>query len=267
MAGTQEKKEHTMNKLMKLLFTVALAVALCAIPQPAFAQGTALTATTISSAITSASATTVTLASATGVTIQGSNGQFNTVLYIGKELMGVKSLVSGTTYNVQRGLQATRPLTYTSGAGVLLGSPTGNFMSADYSAEVVPGTTCVNTNSVTLPHIYLKSGNFYDCVGATGTQQWMITNSDIKPVLGTTVASPAGVLTPTGTTFLVSGTNAITGITVPQGWASGMCLKILPTGAATTTTATNIAIASTMVVGKALFMCWNGTTSKWYPSY
>lgn len=254
-----------MNKTMKLLSIIALAVALCLIPQAAEAQGTALTATTISVAITSASATQVTLASATGVTIQGTNGQFNTVIWIGKELMGVKTLASGTTYNVQRGLNATRPLTYLSGATVLLGSPTGNFFTTDYFSEVVPGTSCVAINQVTLPIIYTKSGNYYDCVGVTATAQWMLTNSDLKPVLGTTVASTAGSITPTGRVFVVSGTAAITGMAVPKGFAPGMSIYIIPSGVFTWTAAGNIAIAGTAVVNKTLIMTWSGTA--WIPSY
>lgn len=252
------------NKTSKLLAIIALAVALCMIPQPALAQGTALTATTISSAITSASATQVTLASATGVTIQGNNGQFNTVLYIGKELIGVRTLSSGTTYNVQRGLQGTRPLTYTSGAGVLLGSPTGNFMSADYSAEVVPGTTCVNTNSVTLPHIYLRSGHKLDCIGATGTQQWVLTSGPDSPVLGTTVASGTTIAA-TGTIFHVSGTSAVVTITVPNGWAPGNSIYLIPDAVFTFTAAGNVALAGSAVVNKILILTWSG--SKWVPSY
>ena len=38
-------------------------------------------------------------------------------------------------------------------------------------------------------------------------------------------------------------------------------------GIFTITTAGNIALASTAVVGKALIMTYDNTTSKWYPSY
>jgi hypothetical protein len=74
-----------------------------------------------------------------------------------------------------------------------------------------------------------------------------------------------GVLTPTGTVFTVSGTAAITGITLPNGATPGFRLTIVPSGIFTWTTATNIAIAGTAVVNKALDFVWNGT--KWVPSY
>lgn len=256
---------NKINRITQTLAILALAVSLCIVPQVASAQGTALTATTLSTAVTSASATTITLASSTGVTAAGSLGQFNTVLYIGKELIGVNSLVSGTTWKVTRGLQATRPLTYLSGAAVLLGAPSGNFLSADYSAEVAPGSACVAINSLTLPLIYLKSGHSLDCMGVSGTQQWTITNSDERPTLGTTVASTAGVITPTGIVFTVSGTAAITGIAVPKGFIPGMSIKVTPSGVFTWTAATNISLAGTAVVGKVIIFVWNGTS--WFPSY
>ena len=253
-----------MTNFTKHLATFALAIALLFTLSPALqAQGTALTATTLSVAITSTSATTLTLTSATGVTVQGTQGNFVTVLYVGKELIGVKSLVSGTTYNVQRGLQGTRPLTYPALTPVLLGAPTGNFFSADYSAEQVPGASCTASQNPTLPLVYLKSGHMLDCLGS----QWVLTNSMERPVVGSTVASPAGVMAATGNIFTVSGTNAITGITVPNGFASGMSLYLIPSGAFTTTTATNIGLASTGVVGKTLIMTWNALAGKWYPSY
>jgi hypothetical protein len=42
---------------------------------------------------------------------------------------------------------------------------------------------------------------------------------------------------------------------------------LIPTGIFTTTTAGNIALASTAVVNKALYMIYDPTTAKWYPSY
>jgi len=82
----------------------------------------------------------------------------------------------------------------------------------------------------------------------------------------TTRASPAGVITPTYLHTVVSGTNAITGITVPYASFQGT-LTFFPTGIFTWTTATNIAVAGTAVVGKKLEFTYNPYTSKFYPSY
>lgn len=84
---------------------------------------------------------------------------------------------------------------------------------------------------------------------------------------GGTIASLAGVWgPPVGRVTIVSGALAITGITIPYATFSGDIVMI-PTGAFTWTVATNIALAGTAVVGKALFMTYLPSTIKWYPSY
>lgn len=91
-------------------------------------------------------------------------------------------------------------------------------------------------------------------------------NSNNPLVDPVTMASPAGVITPNFPITVVSGTNAITGITVPYPTFQGR-VTFLPTGVFTWTTATNIALAGTAVVGKALDFTYNPITNKWYPSY
>lgn len=81
-----------------------------------------------------------------------------------------------------------------------------------------------------------------------------------------TVASAAGVLTLEYEVTVLSGTAAITGITVPFAGFQGR-VTLLPTGAFTWTTATNIAVAGTAVVGRAIDFIYNPVTAKWYPSY
>lgn len=81
-----------------------------------------------------------------------------------------------------------------------------------------------------------------------------------------TQASVAGVFTPTYPVTVVSGALAITGITVPFDGFQGR-VTFLPTGAFTWTTATNIAVAGTAVVSRALDLVYNPVTAKWYPSY
>jgi hypothetical protein len=81
-----------------------------------------------------------------------------------------------------------------------------------------------------------------------------------------TTLSSAGTITPTVETHKVSGTTAIATIAVtnlPTGYNG--CIKLIPTGLWTTTTAGNISLATTAVVNKVLIECWDGT--KWNPSY
>jgi hypothetical protein len=82
-----------------------------------------------------------------------------------------------------------------------------------------------------------------------------------------TIAS-AGTIAPTTRIVFISGTAAIATITAPAPIASGGGqITLIPTGIFTTTTAGNIALATTAVVNKALTMTYDATTTKWYPSY
>ncbi len=240
----------------------------------ASAQTVVLSSTTLGAAITTLNGTNVTLAATTGMSSAGPANAINTVLYVDKEYMRIRTLVDSTHVVVDRaqGIGASaRPALHANGATVFYANTvtySPNFIiraeqlftngSIPYTSEVTG--TCTRTTELVVPKIYLFSGNKYDCMGSIWTQ----TDKPGTPVLGATVASPAGVLTATGTILHVSGTNAITGITVPAGWASGMCLTIIPDGAFTWTTATNISLLGTAVANKTITFCWDGT--KWNPS-
>lgn len=82
-----------------------------------------------------------------------------------------------------------------------------------------------------------------------------------------TLAS-ATTIAPTTQIAFVSGVTPIVTITAPSPISlGGGQITLIPTGIFTTTTAGNIALASTAVVGKALIMTYDATTTKWYPSY
>ena len=98
------------------------------------------------------------------------------------------------------------------------------------------------------------------------------TSYTVSGVIGTAAAAPtiasATTIAPTQQIVFVSGTAAIATITPPAPIASGGGqITLIPTGAFTTTTAGNIAIVTTAVVGKALVMTYDTTAAKWYPSY
>lgn len=257
------------------LFIIALALT-------AFGFGQViLSTTTLGAAIASTSTTSITLASTSTMLNAGPSNQINTCLYIDSELFGVVSVDSSTKVTVQgRGKGcgaiglASRPTLHLSGATVYFANTVTNGTFITPAASLIgkntqpgsqqyPGNACTASNETALPLIYIQNGVKLDCL-ASGV--WIQVNAPGPPVLGSTVTPPAGVMTATGTIFLTdTGTSAVTGITVPHGWAPGMCLTIIPGGAFTTTTATNVRIASTAVAGKALFMCWD--SSKWNPSY
>jgi hypothetical protein len=87
------------------------------------------------------------------------------------------------------------------------------------------------------------------------------------PAAPTTIAS-AGTIAPTSAVTSISGTAAISTITVPSFIsATAGRLTLLPTGVFTWDTAGNIALAGTAVVNKALDFTWNATSGKWTPHY
>jgi len=98
------------------------------------------------------------------------------------------------------------------------------------------------------------------------------TNLKYSGLIATAAAAPtiasSTTIAPTTPIVFISGTTAIATITAPTPISSaGGQITLIPIGAFTTTTAGNIAITSTAVVGKALIMTFDATTSKWYPSY
>lgn len=82
---------------------------------------------------------------------------------------------------------------------------------------------------------------------------------------GTALAS-AGTITPTNRGHHVTGTAAIATITATSMF-DGEILTLVPDAIFTTTTAGNIGVAATAVVGKAMRFYWDSTAVKWYPSY
>ena len=96
-----------------------------------------------------------------------------------------------------------------------------------------------------------------------------LTTSTFKALSGgtNTIASASGI-TPVKEITYISGTAAIDTIATqaPITSANGTII-LIPTGAFTWTTAGNIAIAGTAVVGRALHMTYTNNTGKWYPSY
>jgi lysophospholipase L1-like esterase len=82
-----------------------------------------------------------------------------------------------------------------------------------------------------------------------------------------TIAPVSPITHITGTAAIATITNPGTGMAVNGYGTFNGCLTLIPDGVFTTTTAGNIALASTAVVGRAMQMCYDSATSKWYPSY
>lgn len=268
---------------MKNLKVFAITLALILTASFSFAQTQTLSSTTLGAAIGTLTngvpQTTITLASTSTMLNAGPQAQVNTVLYVDKELMFVSTVVDSTHVIVKRA-QGTGEgailTTHLNGAAVLFAitnaAGTNNVTAAPaFFSNKQPTAqlfgSCVSTSLLVQPLVYPFSGDIFSCLGVTGSQQWVQVDRPGRPTVAATAAAPTGLLTITATNMVLSGTNAITGVNVPAGWASGMSFTIMPTGIFTWTTATNLAVAGTAVVGKALTFTWNATTSKWYPSY
>jgi len=240
---------------MKTLITLALTLASFASAQ------TALTSTTLAAAANSTT-TVIRVASASGITARGNNNQINTYLYVDRELMAVIS-VSGVNITVQRGVAGTASLAHVSGAYAIIG-PAAAF-PVMMSPPVI-GSACTPGNQQYTPTVSVTTGYQYIC--STISNSWVAGWNTPGPYGATaTVASAAGAIQPSGPLFTVSGTAAVTGFTAPVGWTGVGSFCTVPTGAYTFTTAGNIGLAGTAVVGRVLCFTWHATASKWYPSY
>ena len=140
----------------------------------------------------------------------------------------------------------------------VLGTVTSGDISACTSTSMVMVTPLLGTPT---------SGILTNCTGSP-----TFTNVKYSGLIATTAAAPtiasATTIAPTEPITFISGTAAIVTITAPSPISSGGGqITLIPTGAFTTTNAGNIAIVTTAVVGKALTMTYDSTTTKWYPSY
>lgn len=147
-----------MNKVFRSLLGVVLLLAMSSLVN---AQ-TALTSTTLSSAVTTVNGKTIVVASATGFTAG------TTVAFVDRELMNVVA-VSGTTITVARGMVGTRGATHASGATIYVGAPS-------YFNSYDKGGSCTSTNEVVLPQINVVNGRRWNCINST----WMVDNGVLE---------------------------------------------------------------------------------------
>jgi hypothetical protein len=237
----------------------------------------AITQTTLASAM-DASTPSLKVASNSGITI-AQNGQAATLGLIDTEVVGFlfqTALPSQpTVYSILRGQMGTKAASHASGQMVLIQTnarfggfslPIGGFQSIDppLNGTCPSGGLWIN---VTTAAQWL-------CSSVTGT--WVPgwhnpLASSIDRKVTAAVASAAGLVTPSGPLFHITGALAITGFNIPVGFnatavgGGGFCA--IPDGTFTTTTANNIALASTAVVNKTLCWTWDATNQKFTPSY
>jgi hypothetical protein len=241
---------------MKNLKTLALSFALAFTALVVSAQTNTFTQTSTTAAMT-ATQNFVTLTAATNVAA-------NRGIMIDAELMVVgKYYVSGLIVPVVRNTE--KKSVHATSTMALIGK-----MSWFSTYDPFGGCTAASTNVtpwVTVPSQFL-GGDARQWLCSTILNRWVAGwNNDVAvPQVTAAVASAAGLVTPSGPLFHITGALAITGFNIPLGFAYGS-FTVIPDGAFTTTTANNIANASTGVVGKPLTFTYDANTAKFYPSY
>ena len=136
------------------------------------------------------------------------------------------------------------------------------------------GAACTPTGTPTTPWVNVLTGGQWLCSTLTNTWVAGWNNPYATEWSGATgnVASAAGAILPSGPTFTITGSAAVTGFTIPVGFnatAAGYgCFNVIggAGNTATWTAAGNIAIAGTFTPNKLFSFCWNAETQKFYPS-
>lgn len=223
----------------------------------------------------------VNLASGTGITLS-QNGQPVTILYIDQEAESVLQNPSGTIFTVLRGQFGTRVAAHASGTMVLfqIVSPQFAGFSGGGGLQVVDppvNGACTAANTLVTPWVNMISGDQWLCSSLTGTwvPGWHNKFQSGNEEVTAAVASAAGLITPSGPLFHITGALAITGFNTATGGMIGFNatavgggqICVIPDGTFTTTTANNIALASTAVVNKELCWVWDATNQKFIPTY
>jgi hypothetical protein len=277
-----------MKRIASLLVLMAGLAGAC------FGQ-TSLTQTTLASAVSGPSlysgtsqslSLTVTLASCTGLAAPVLPGTPSSIIYVGREALGVFNINTTTCVaNVNRGYLGTNAAPHPSGDMVLYGPnyavtvafggnpvPNGLFQQ-DPSAN----GTCTAANTPATPWLNVLTGAQWLCSSITGTWVPGFNNplAQVSPGQTATVALVASAAnTPTGPFFIATGTTvAFTGFTTPIGCnatAVGACeftiFSATANSAVTWTAAGNISTAGTLTAGKAFTFTWSPSLSKWVPS-
>src|SRR6266702_1118633 len=225
-----------MKTLRKAVLILAAVLGFCGISQ---AQ-VALTQTTTASAVSGPafySGTSVNidqvvfLASVTGINAPALPGSPVSIIYIGREAMGVFTVnTSLKSVGVLRGYLGTQAAPHPSGDMVLISAPYsvtqafgGNpTPSGFFQQDPNYASTCTAANTPTTPWLNVLTGAQWVCSALTNTwaPSWDNPLSNPSSWIQTGTVASAATIVPTGPYFNISGTTAIVTITLPVGFNS-----------------------------------------------
>jgi hypothetical protein len=174
----------------------------------------------------------------------------------------VSALFSNTTgtQNTASGVSAGRYIA--DGATAL--TITNNSTYVGYNTRALANN---NTNETVIGYNAIGIGSNTTTIGNSSTLATKVFGVQASGQVAPTIAS-ATTIAPTTSIVFVSGNISIATITPPTGIATtGGQITLIPTGVWSTTTAGNIALVTTAVIGEALIMTYDAVTLKWYPSY
>jgi hypothetical protein len=190
-------------------------------------------------------------------------------ILIDNETMPIYSVSSvGNLVTVApRGATGTSAVPHKVGTMVLSG-PSQAFIAYDPSGACSNGSGLFQYS----PIINTRTGNQWLCSSVTGKVVPGYGNLSAPPGVTAAVASAAGLITPSGPVFHVTGTAAITGLNLPVGFdpSDSQTITIIADAVFSWTAATNIAAASStltgglVVVGKAYTLIYDPATQKFY---
>lgn len=243
-----------------------------AVSGPAFYSGTSVTIDQV-----------VTLTSVTGISAPVLPGTPVSVIYVGREAMGVLTVnTTAKSVGVFRGYLGTQSAPHPNGDMVLIANQYST--NAAFGANPIPsgflqqdvpmGGACTPASTAVTPWINVLVGTQWLCSTITNTwvpgfqNPWAIDSASQTA----TVPAAAGTVTPTGPLFVISGAGAITGFVIPVGCnatAVGGCSFTVIAAAGSTwtwTAAGNIMTAGTGTAGHTFTFTWSASLSKFVPS-
>ena len=164
-------------------------------------------------------------------------------------------------------------LGYSAGYGTASPNANTTGINNTYIGVQTVGSANNNTNEMVIGYQAVGLGSNTTVIGNSSTTATYLYGSIVQNApIATSAAAPtiasSATIAPTAAITFISGTTTINTITAPSPLsAAGGQITLIPTGLWSTGTSGNIALATTAVVGKALILFYDATTTKWYPSY
>lgn len=175
---------------------------------------------------------------------------------IGKSAMyGLKTGANNTCIGLSAGANIT-----TGSDNIYVGKSSGgdNASVAAISNSLVIGVADGNNR---------PTANGQTIIGNASTVSTRIFGFQIQGAIDPAISAASGTLTLTQPISRITTTGAVANITVPWAGTFAGQITLIPIVAFTTTTAGNIALASTVAINRAITFTYSTNTSKWYPSY